>query len=287
MGSVTLLDNTKTFEMTVPQWTVKSAYTALNKKESSYTHDWADYKHLNIRTCVYKDYKKDAEMYGFGDNTVAHQVREAFGEDVLTNCLIIKHCICDTYRSVERKSYDGVTDLENYCKSIQEKYRVKYETARNSNKAYVECMLIPFAYVKVCPRVVPYCWVEGNTTTTADLLFYDKEDRLVAKLVSGCHDDGNSTHGAYDREKFPSKEKVIKTATYLLEREIPVMEDSGCIDCKDSEYHIENGVYLRCKLCGKEVKEIDYDGEHYPEYCNRNIAKKIRTYEERKASMSA
>lgn len=140
-----------------------------------------------------------------------------------------------------------------------------------------DLLFIPFEYVEFESVEIPVALREytyRDRTLVAHL--FDSEGKEVCTLseVTNCR---GKYVGSDDSKYY--KSCTLKTQYYKLQSEVPVMEDNGCIDCKDSEYYIDSkGVHLRCTKCGKMVLEKEYDGMGYPEYCNRNIAKQINRY---------
>ena len=99
---------------------------------------------------------------------------------------------------------------------------------------------------------------EGEFDTYIIIAFYDDRDNVVIELkqVDGWRVRSKASRFALVRSQVKSK------------NEKPF--DGGCLYCDKAVYEKDGGIiYLRCTKYVGRVKETEYAGTEYPEYCKR------------------
>lgn len=101
----------------------------------------------------------------------------------------------------------------------------------------------------------------GEDGRNLKLKLFDERDNLVVELeqVGGWAFRFRADRFALIRSQITEKKKS-KGKEF----------DGGCLFCDKAEYVKENGIiYLQCTKYGGRVKEVEYEGTEYPEYCKR------------------
>lgn len=113
------------------------------------------------------------------------------------------------------------------------------------------CLHYPVAYAITKKDKDKYLTIE----------FYDNEDNLVVSI--------QQTYGWTFRcraDRFALIPEQVCADKKKKEKEF----DGGCLYCDKAVYVKENGIiYLQCTKYDGRVKETEYEGTAYPEYCNR------------------
>ena len=110
---------------------------------------------------------------------------------------------------------------------------------------------------------VAYAITKKDRETTKgkmfDVEFYDADDNLVLAL------------GQYDGWEFRFKAgRFALVKSQLKAKKKKADFDGGCLYCDKAVYEKINGiVYLKCTKYDGKVKETEYMGTAYPEYCKR------------------
>lgn len=103
----------------------------------------------------------------------------------------------------------------------------------------------------VLEKSEPIKWDIRHVTIT----FYDTHDNPIVSLSSDV-------------------DMRCKAGKYIIDPEFSAKKkqrvDGGCLFCDKAVYQKEGGiVYIACTKYDGRVKEVEYTGEAYPEYCKR------------------